>query len=274
MRSLGISFLLIATLLSSLGHAADVGKDKLILTGSSTIAPLALEIAKRFEKTRPGIRVDVQTGGSSRGIADARQGLAQIGMVSRELHSNEGDLAGHMIARDGVAILVHKSNPIASLSKEQILSIYTGKVTDWKQLGGKEGRITVVHKAAGRSTSELFNQYLGIKNAEVKAHIIIGDNEQGIKTIVGNPQAIGYVSIGTAEFQAGQGVAIKILPLDDITASVDNVKTGKYPLARPLNFVTRNQVQGLAKEFIAFAQSPAVADLIKEQYFVPVEIKR
>jgi len=274
MKSLGNFFFLMATLLSSLGHAASIEKDRLILTGSSTVAPLALEIAKRFEKTHPGIRVDVQTGGSSRGVADARQGLAHIGMVSRALHTDEGDLSGHTIARDGVAILVHKSNPIASLSKEQILSIYTGKVTDWKQLGAKAGRITVVHKAAGRSTSELFNEYLGIKNTDVKAHIIIGDNEQGIKTIVGNPQAIGYVSIGTAEFQAGQGVAIKVLPLESVIASVDNVKTGKYPLARPLNLVTRNQVQGLAKEFIAFAQSPAVADLIKEQYFVPVEIER
>lgn len=252
----------------------EAAQKRLTLTGSSTIAPLAQELGKRFEKSHGSVRVDVQTGGSSRGISDARQKLADIGMVSRSLHADEADLKSHTIALDGVAVIVHKTNPVSSLTKDQLISIYSRKTVNWKEVDGNDATITVVSKAAGRSTLELFLDYLGLKSSEIKPHIIIGDNEQGIKTVLGNPQAIGYVSIGTAEFQASQGTPIKLLPLENVAASVANVKAGSYPLARPLNFVTQAGDNALAKEFLAFALSPAAADLIKEQYFVPVEIRK
>ncbi|MCX6127721.1 MAG: phosphate ABC transporter substrate-binding protein [Proteobacteria bacterium] len=249
-------------------------KGKLVITGSSTIAPLALELGKRFEKMHPGVRVDVQSGGSSRGVSDARQGLADIGLVSRALKPEEKDLIGQALAMDGIAVIVHKINPIQKLSKEQLIQIYTGKITDWKLVGGLEGPIVVVNKAAGRSTLELFAKFLNVKDSEIKAQIVIGDNEQGIKTVLGNPQAIAYVSIGTAEYNASQGAALKLLPLEGVAATVDNVKNGSYPLARQLNFVLKSPAQGLAKEFISFSLSAAAVDLVKEQYFVPLETKR
>lgn len=249
-------------------------KGKLVITGSSTIAPLALELGKRFEKMHPGVRVDVQSGGSSRGVSDARQGLADIGLVSRALKPEEKDLIGQALAMDGIAVIVHKINPIQKLSKEQLIQIYTGKITDWKLVGGLEGPIVVVNKAAGRSTLELFAKFLNVKDSEIKAQIVIGDNEQGIKTVLGSPQAIAYVSIGTAEYNASQGAALKLLPLEGVAATVDNVKNGSYPLARQLNFVLKSPAQGLAKEFISFSLSAAAVDLVKEQYFVPLETKR
>ncbi|MBN8910485.1 MAG: substrate-binding domain-containing protein, partial [Rhizobiales bacterium] len=91
-------------------HAAD---RKIVLTGSSTIAPLMSEIGKRFEERNPDVRVDVQTGGSSRGITDARSGLADIGMVSRALKSGESDLKNFTVARDGVGIILNGANPVA-----------------------------------------------------------------------------------------------------------------------------------------------------------------
>ncbi len=87
-----------------------------MLSGSSTVAPLAAEIGKRFESLHPGVRVDVQTGGSSRGINDARAGLADIGMASRALKASEGDLSSFTIALDGISVIVNRSNPAASLS--------------------------------------------------------------------------------------------------------------------------------------------------------------
>ena len=81
--------------------------------------------------------------------------------------------------------------------------------------------------------------YFGLKNTEVKPQVVIGDNQQGIKTVVGNPDAIGYVSVGTAEYEASQGAAIKLLPLEGIAASVENVRNRSFPLSRPLNLVTR-----------------------------------
>ena len=250
--------------------SAQAEQTKLGLTGSCTIAPLAAEIGKRFETLNPGVQIDVQTGGSSRGISDVRAGIADIGMVSRALKVEESDLKAHTIARDGIGVIVHADNPVASLGDAEIVAIFTGKIADWAEVGGKTGRITVVNKAEGRSTLELFLSYIKLKNSEIKAHVVIGDNQQGIKTVAGNPGAIGYVSIGTAEFETSQGTPIKLLPISGVAASVGVVKHGKFPLARPLNLVTGTEPVGLAKRFIDFARSKDVHDLVEAEFFIPV----
>ncbi|WP_025041767.1 phosphate ABC transporter substrate-binding protein [Nitrosospira briensis] len=249
------------------GNAA---AEKLVLTGASTIAPLAAEIARRFELQHPGMRIDVQTGGSSRGINDTRNGTAGIGMVSRALKPAERDLQAHTIALDGVGLILHASNRVSGLSRQQVIDIYTGKIVNWKTLGGRDAPITAINKAEGRSTLELFLGYLKLKNSDIKPHVIIGDNAQGIKTVAGNPNAIGYVSIGAAEYEARHGTPIKLLPLDGIAATVANVRNGTFPLSRPLNLVTRTEPEGLARDFIAFARSEQVHDLVEAQYFVPI----
>jgi phosphate transport system substrate-binding protein len=124
--------------------------EKLVLTGSSTVAPLAAEIGKRFESLHNNVRVDVQTGGSSRGVSDARAGLADIGMASRALKDDEKDLLSFTIALDGISVILNKANPVDSLNKQQIIDIYTGKIVNWKGLGGNDAPITVVNKAEGR----------------------------------------------------------------------------------------------------------------------------
>ena len=110
------SLIVYSVLLSLIAPLASAAQH-LTLTGSSTIAPLALEIGKRFEQQNPGVRVDVQTGGSSRGVNDARTGLADIGMVSRALHESEADLTAYTIAMDGVCMILHRDNSIDALSR-------------------------------------------------------------------------------------------------------------------------------------------------------------
>ncbi|NUJ81271.1 phosphate ABC transporter substrate-binding protein [Methylocystis sp. FS] len=257
----------IAFFSSSLGHAAD---NRLVLTGSSTVAPLAAEIGKRFEEQNPSIRVDVQSGGSSRGVADARSGLADLGMASRAPNADETDLQFFTIARDGVGIIVNTNNSVRSLTDEQIVAIYTGKIADWSKAGGAAGRITVVNKAEGRSTLELFLHYFKLKGGDVKAHVIIGENQQAIKTVAGNPGAIGYVSIGSAEYEAGHGAHIRLLPMSGVAASVENVRSGSFPLSRPLNLVSKGAPGAVARRFIDFARSRSVHDIVESQFFVPV----
>lgn len=262
-----VAVLLLGSGWSQPGYA---GSQKLVLTGASTIAPLAGELARRFELLHRGIRIDVQTGGSARGINDVRNGIADIGMVSRALKPEERDLRAHAIALDGVGIILHARNPIAALRRQQVIDIYTGKVVNWKAVGGQDAPITVVNKAEGRSTLELFLNYLKLKNSDIRPHVIIGDNVQGIKTVASNPNAIGYVSIGTAEYETGHGTPIKLLPLDGITASVASVRNGTFPLSRPLNLITRGMPKGLVRDFIEFARSEQVYDLVEAQYFVPI----
>jgi len=250
--------------------AADQLSGKLVITGASTLAPLIGEIGKRFESLYPAVRIDVQSGGSSRGVADARQGLADIGMVSRAMKEDERDLSAFPVARDGVCPILHQENPVQALTDEQVVAIYTGKITNWKAVGGTDAPITVVNKAEGRSTLEVFLHYFKLKNVDIKAQVVIGENEQGVKTVAGNRNAIGYVSIGTAEYDAAHGVPIKLLPIGGVAASTESVGKGIFPLSRPLHIVTRTPPVGLAKAFIEYAQSKAVHDLIRQQYFVPL----
>ena len=243
---------------------------KLVLTGSSTVAPLVAEIAKRYEQTYAGTRVDVQSGGSSRGIADVRQGVADIGMVSRALKPQEQDLGVFTIALDGITIILHRENPIKELSDQQIVDIYTDKLNNWQQVGGNDAPITVVNKAAGHSTLELFTKQFQLNPTQIRADVVIGDNEQGIKTIAGNPNAIGYVSIGAASHHTQQGTPLKLLPMQGIAPSFSTVRDQTFPLVRPLNLVIQGQPTESQTQFIQFAQSPQVQDIVEEQSFVPL----
>ena len=260
----------LALTLVGCGGRASGGAGKLVVTGSSTIAPLMGEIAKRFEALHPDVRVDVQTGGSSRGVADARSGLADIGMASRALKVGEDDLLAFAVARDGVCLFVHRDNPVGELTDEQVIAIYTGRVESWSEVGGPEAPITVVNKAEGRATLEVFLAYFGLESREVRADVIVGDNEQAIKTVAADPNAIGYVSIGTAEYNAENGSPIRLLPTGGVPATTAHLADGSFPLARPLNLVTRGEPSGLARGLIDYARSDAVHDLVRELYFVPV----
>jgi len=244
---------------------------RLTLTGSSTIAPLAAEMAKRFEQLHPGVRIDVQSGGTGKGIADVRTGVADIGMASRSLKEGEKELTAHQIAADGVCLIVHASNAVSELTDEQVVAIYTDKVNNWSDVGGSDIPITVVHKAEGRATLEVFLKHFVIENPNVKADVIVGDNEHGVKTVAGAEGAIGYVSIGTAEADSKAGVPIRLLPVGGVAATTDNVASGEFPMSRPLNFVTVDTPSPLSIAFIQFCQSKEVHDLVVAQYFVPVQ---
>lgn len=245
--------------------------ERLVLTGSSTLAPLVAEIAKRYEAQHPDVRIDVQTGGSSRGIRDARSGLADIGMVSRALTPDERPgLREYRLADDGVCFLVHRDNPVTSLSDAQLRAIYTGAVRNWQALGGVDAPITVINRAAGRSELDLFTDYFGLPPEQIRADLIVGDNQQGIKTLVGNPHAIVYMSVGASEYDAALGVPIRLLPLDGVPASAATVAEGRFPMSRPLLLVSPAEPGPAARAFLAYAQSLAVHDLIRAHAFVPI----
>ena len=240
------------------------------VVGASTIAPLISELAKAYEREHPGIRIEVQAGGSARGIMDVRSGTAVLGMVSRELKPEERDLQHALIAKDGIGMIVNKSNPITGLTKEQVVGIYTGRITNWKDVGGDDSPITVVSKAEGRSTLEIFSGFFGIPYKDIRAHVIIGDNQQGIQTVAGSPAAVGYVSIGSAEYEADQGAAIRLIPLGDQIPSTAAVASGEYAISRDLNLVYKAPLTEPVQDFLAFARSNEAATFVTRMYFIPV----
>ncbi|MDA0666964.1 MAG: phosphate ABC transporter substrate-binding protein [Planctomycetota bacterium] len=250
--------------------ADGTGSSRLVVTGSSTLAPLLADLAASYERLHPEVRIDVQSGGSGRGIADARSGVADFGMVSRDLYTEEGDLKAWTLARDGVGLLVHEENPIPALTSNQVRAIYRGEITDWSQLGGAAGRITVVHKAEGRATLQVFLDYFGLKNPEIHADIIAGENEHAIKTIAGDRRALGYVSIGTAEEDILHGISVRLVDLDGVPASSEEVAAGRFPMTRALNLVAPESPHGVAADFLLYVMSSEANDQIRAFSFTPL----
>jgi phosphate transport system substrate-binding protein len=255
---------------SSPSTPAEAPPRALTLAGSSTVQPVVEIAGQAFEASHPGTRVDVQGGGSSVGISSARSGLADIGTVSRALKPEEADLTATTIGLDGIALIVHADNPLHAITHDQVVAIYTGATSNWSALGGPDRAITVVNKEAGRSTLELFEAHFGLKDKIMPSAVIIGPNGQAITTVAGNPDAIAYVSIGSAAVAEEEGTRIRRLTLDGVEASVENVANSTYPLMRPLNLVTKGAPAGLAKEFVDFVASPEGQAIVRKEDFVPV----
>jgi phosphate transport system substrate-binding protein len=242
----------------------------LVVTGSTGMTPLLRDIGKRFEEGHADVRVDVQSDGSAHGVTDTRQGLADIGMVARSLKPDEAMLHATPIARDAVCILVHRSNPVKSLSDEQIARIYTRGVANWKDVGGADMPIVLVHMADGRALLELFLDHFKLRSTQIRADAVVRDSEQGIQAVASRPGAIAYVSCSQAE-TVHENMPIRVLPSGGVTPTVEHVRDGTYPLSRPLQLVTRETPKGLAGEFIDFARSNAVLDLIQKHHYVTLE---
>lgn len=260
---------------SSTRHSNDGLSGQLTLTGSSTIAPVAQEIANRFEKLHPDVRIDVQTGGSSRGIRDAKKGAADIGMTSRDLKPDESsELNPTVIAWDGVAFVTHRDNPITEITQDQLRQIYLGKIKNWSAVGGADERIVVSNRAAGRSELDLVCKFLQIEPGDIQADIIDGETQQSLKSVINNRKAITYTSVGAAQDAALRGEPLKLLPLDGIEASSETVQSGKFPLARPLIMAVKKQglsanKTDLVNAFLEFSTKPDVADVATGLGFVP-----
>ncbi len=254
----------------SLGSSAAASLQKLTLSGSSTLAPLVSEIAKAYEKNNANVQLDVQTGGSSKGLSDCRDGLNDLGMISRPLKPEDGNVRAVPIARDGIAFMLNKTNSLSSFTGEQVVRIFRGEIQNWKELGGPDQKVVVVNKAEGRAALELFLQHFKLKPSDVKASLIIGDEEQGLKTIASNPGAIGYVAISSAELASQGNSQVKSVALDGAIPTTDAVLKGSYTLVRPLSLVQCGKAKPAAEGFIQFASSPEGQKLVKSLNYIPL----
>lgn len=241
------------------------------LAGSSTMAPTMAELARRFRLRYPGMELVIEAGGSSRGAADTLAGRADIGMVARALHPDERALFVFTVARDGVALQVHRDNPLTQLTRAQAIGLLTGRIGNWKALGGPDAPVDVISRKEGHSSLEIVAHYFGLAPGDIKATAIAGDNGEALQLLADNRNALAFYSIGVCEDAMQRGIPVKAPRLDGLEASVRSVRAGKWPLARPLNLVTRAVPTGAAKAFIEFALSPQARDIIREHDFIPYE---
>jgi phosphate transport system substrate-binding protein len=242
---------------------------KLVIVGSSTMAPMMLQVARRFMAMRPSTQIEVRSAGSGAGIDDVIKGKADIGMISRALTDIESGLFSFAIARDGICVIVHKDNPVGSLTNRQVSDIYTGKIGNWNAVGGKDAPVGALSPGGGAATAEVFTSFFDIRPADLKAGKFAGNNQERIAAIAANPNGITYVSVGAARHQANLGAAIKLLPTNGVAATAKNIRSGDFPISRPLLLLTKGLPTGLAKDFIAFTLSSQVTDLVIQYEFVP-----
>jgi phosphate transport system substrate-binding protein len=237
-----------------------------VVTGSYTMAPLVHDIAARFEANHPGLKVDVQAVGSARGVRDAQQGLADVGMVARALHADETGLHAHVLARDGVAVIVHRDNPVKELAEVQVVGLFTHATATWKPLGGPDVPTTVVALPDERALAQAFTDHYNLKAGQVRPDVRAADGATALKAVAARTEAVGYASVGEA---AAAGLSVRLLPSGGVAATPANVAGGTYPFVRPLLLVTRDPPSAGATDFVAFARSEAVRDLLAKYNVAP-----
>jgi phosphate transport system substrate-binding protein len=256
----------------SLAPASSEIEGKLRMSGSSTGAPLMSEIANRFRQLHPKVEITIETGGSARGTEDIRSGKTDIGIVSRVMTEKDQDLKGFPIARDGLGIMVHRDNPVATLATAQITDIFTGRIKNWNKVGGRNAPIVVINREDGRGSTELFKRHFKLKFSDIQAQMVLGsDNDAVIDVVAAEPNAVSIMSVIVAENKQKAGGSIKLVALDGVEATRANILTGNYPLSRPLTLVTRSLPTDLVKNFIEYSLSAQVVDIIERTGFVPYQ---
>jgi len=247
--------------------------EQLTLTGSTTVLPIAQNAAEDFMKMNPNANISVRGGGSGVGIAALIDGTADIANASRPMKTEEIETAKEkgitpneiVVAKDGIAVIVNPENPITGITLQQLKDIYTGKISDWRELGGEPGEIVVVSRDVASGTFEVFNEKV-LEGEKVRNDaLMLASNKAVATTVAQTPGAIGYVGMGYLSSE------VKALPVDGVSPTKANVVSGDYSLARSLFMYTNGQPQGMAKEFIDFILSPAGQKIVEEQGFVSIK---
>jgi len=238
----------------------------LTLAGSTAFQPFAEQLAEKFMQENPGTRVTVQGGGSIVGLQALQQGAADIAMADLlALPEDILNAFSHcVVARDGLALIVHPDNPVSSVTLQQAQGIFTGEIVSWKAVGGTDSRIDVVSREEGSGTRRSFEE-LVLKGKPLTKSALFQDSNGTIREAVAtNPNAIGYISIGFLDAR------VKALKLDGIDPSNENVIGKRYPLSRPIFLVHRTPPSPCAERFIQYVLSKEGQAIIKEKGLIPV----
>jgi phosphate transport system substrate-binding protein len=255
-------FLPLLLILSCVG--CQKSKAGITVAGSTSVEPFAELLAEEYMHLHPRSHIYVQGGGSSAGIEAVRSGAAHIGMSSRHLTPKEKDLHAVMIAQDAIAIIVHPKNPVQDLSLQKIRDMFSGKIKNWKELGGANRTITLVTREEGSGTREAF-QKMVMEKDEIALEALVQDSNGAIRQVLtGDPNAIGYISLGLVNEK------VRALKISGVEPNLENIERGRYQFVRPFLFVFNVKPSGEAKTFLDFVISPKAQKLLSREGLVPV----
>jgi len=290
MRAATVCLLMCALLLTGCADRAKAQADASGVTtieniGSDTIVNLALAWAEAYQASHPDVRISVTGGGSGTGLASLINGTADIANASRAIKSEEARQAEANgiqpfeieVARDAIAVIVHPSNPVDSLTLQQISDIYSGQIANWREVGGEDRPIVCLSRETNSGTHVYFLETvirLGDKNNKTLFSpdtLLLPSSEGIIAELRQNPNAIGYDGLGyvTPDLKT---IAVAAQPdASYVKPSVESVNTGDYPIARPLFMYTRGEPTGLIREYIDWIRGPAGQAIVTQLGFVPLK---
>lgn len=245
------------------GGTAPDGGDALSGTvntdGSTSMADVMAALQETFRGIQPGVTVNYTGSGSGAGIEGVLAGTCDIGLASRELKAEEAEkgAVAHVVAKDGVAVIVNPENGVGELSTEQIASIFKGEIKNWSELGGSDREIAVFGREAGSGTRAAFEEIAGVEDAcrYTNEYASTGDV---IGNVASNPGSIGYASLSAVSD------TVKALKVGGVECSEAAIKDGSYAIQRPFVMVTQKdaELSPAAQAFLDYAMSADAADVI------------
>ncbi len=248
---------------------------KVVVAGSTSVQPLSEELASAFMDINPDVTIEIQGGGSGVGIKAAQDKIADFGSSSRELKAEEkATIANeYVIAKDGVAVVLDPANTVTDLSLDQIKQIFTGKITNWKEVGGADAPIVVVSREEGSGTRGAFVEITKVSEKDAAGTAVdnttkdalVQPSTGAVKTTVANtPNTIGYISIGALDD------TVKAIKVEGIDATEANVLAGDYKISRPFLYLSNTELTPAAQAFLDFILS-AEGQAIVAKDFIPVQ---
>ena len=260
------------------GQTADRGQ--LTIKGSDTMVHLVTAWAEAYMDAHPDAQISVTGGGSGTGIAAMLNRTTDLCMASRKVKEKEikqAKAAGvtfHevVVARDGIAVVVHPDNPVDELTMDQLRQIFNGTLNNWKQVGGPDQPIQVLSRESNSGTYVFFNEHVLKKDDFGREVRLMPSNAAIVQAVSQDRWSIGYVGLGYAE-----GAPVKIIHVKasaeapGVRPGLATVRDGSYPISRPLHLYSNGRPKGLAKAFIDFALSPDGQRIVKETGYIPVK---
>ncbi|MGE3063629.1 MAG: PstS family phosphate ABC transporter substrate-binding protein [bacterium] len=253
--------------------AGTVFAGDITMSGSTTVFPIAQLAAERFMENNEDINISVRGGGSGVGITDIMLGRVDIGNASRSIKTKELKQAKEnginivetVVANDGIAIVINPSNGINELTLEQAKKIFTGEISNWKQLGGKSMPIVAISRDVSSGTFEVFKE-LVLRGGKVREDaLLLASNNAVASNVAETPGAIGYIGFGFLSDK------IKALKIDNVEPSEKTVNDGTYKIARKLYMYTNGSPKGEVKSFIDFILSEDGQEIVKETGYIPLK---
>jgi len=253
--------------------------------GSDTMVNLALAWVEAYARVRPGVRISVTGGGSGTGIAALLNGTVEIANASRALSAEEREgaqAAGFeavqvTVALDAIAVVVNPANPVDALTVPQLADIFTGRISNWRQVGGEDRPIVILSRESNSGTYVYFLEQVvrqGRKDNRdlFSPNALLMPSSEGISSEVRqNPNAIGYDGLG---YVTPDQKAVAVAPrpgATPIAPAVETVLDGSYPIARPLYMITRGQATGAIGEYVQWIRGPEGQGIVRELGFVPLQ---